>query len=181
IYTRLEVGLETSLHNASQWLAAFQVPGTAPDIKAILQNRGQPGFDPDKLPDLTLVHTALEREFLGALWHDVTPELRQRLNLPTKLEKIQTMFTLPEHQLIYSFLAANLKNPDFDPESILGQARDFYDQYVAGRHLKHTTTRDDFDSFMEGLRSALLNLRYPADQRPSKPLTQYVHELVDIG
>ncbi len=101
IATRLESGIEDSVHDASQWLETFQIPESAYDIRKILDGRDKEGFElgsiePDKLRD-----AEAEARFITQLL-TADPLLRDRLTYGAK----QVMSNTDRLQLLYGLDAS---------------------------------------------------------------------------
>src|SRR5690606_14098566 len=91
IRLRIEQGLETNIHDASQWLATFKLPETAYDTQKIKSERDKPGFEPEAFEPEIMHSKHLEQQFLSSLLAS-EPELRKRLLLSAKDGVAETLF-----------------------------------------------------------------------------------------
>lgn len=171
IATRLESGIESSLHDASQWLETFQIPEEGYDIqtlKALLRD--------GTISDISQVEKArfhdigLEKMLISGILH-APQELRDRLLLPSKAQKIQSIFFAPENQLIYTTLASLYKNPDLSvdmlQEAALSRIDEFFEQWLVNAHGKDTTHRiskDDLYDRLIATLSSIDGLEFPVDE-----------------
>lgn len=83
IATRLESGIESSVHDASQWLETFQIPEEAYNIGEIANARQQEGFSLDAMEREKLRDADTERDFIESLLA-ADPSLRDRLTYGAK-------------------------------------------------------------------------------------------------
>lgn len=171
IATRLESGIESSVHDASQWLETFQIPEEGYDIqtlKTLLRN-GEV-LDISQIEKVRFHDINLEKMLISGILH-APQELRDRLLLSGKAQKIQSMFFAPENQLIYTTLASLYKNPDLSVEMLQEAAwsrmDEFFEQWLVNAHGKDTTHRISKDDLHDRLIAALSNidsLEFPADE-----------------
>lgn len=144
---------EDNLHDVSQWLSAFLVPGSGYndrgyDIATIhALKASHPQMSASELLSAAQVRyqdESLEQDLLRQLYQ-ADPALRARLNLPTNATKLQLMFTETDYRFVYEILATNLKNHHLFDQDITDVYRlersalwqliqenfdDFYNQYV---------------------------------------------------
>jgi hypothetical protein len=95
---RLEAGLETSPHNATQWMRTFMVPDSAIDmaaLKAALEQKDKEGLA--KLKAVDLLAPSAELALFQGIWHDEYGFHK----LPTRPERYMSMFSHPEWGMIY--------------------------------------------------------------------------------
>ena len=125
LYTRVETGLDDSLHDASQILERFRIrpDKTYYDVKAIKQARKE---NPDSMPNLEdlemkLADPAKEMELLmqiGNAYRENPEEFKRRVNLPHKAQRIAQLFTKPSCAFLYTKLLDQIDN---------GESIDLYD------------------------------------------------------
>lgn len=114
IFTRLQAGVDYNVHNASQWLEAFQMPEKAyniPEMKQQIKN-GAEDIDIEDF-SMRLFDRNEEKKFLAKIL-SAPQSLRDNLKLSTKPQNINKLFSTPEHILIYNELAKIYKNPEID-------------------------------------------------------------------
>lgn len=162
ILSRLESGLERSIHDASQWLETFQIPEEGYDIpalKARIQNDEQ--IQLDDIEKTTFYDVDLESNLLAGILK-APQDLRDRLLLPRKTQKIQQIFFAPEHQLLYLALADVYRDSDIDINTVRDHAFDrldeFYDEWLTNARGKETTHRISKDDLREKLLAAIENV-----------------------
>lgn len=171
IATRLESGIESSVHDASQWLETFQIPEEGYDVQTLKALLRDGAISDISQVEKTRFHDIdLETLLISGILH-APQELRDRLLLPSKAQKIQSMFFAPENQLIYTALAGLYKNPDLSVEMLqeaaLSKIDDFFEQWLVNAHGKDTTHRISKDYLHGRLIAALSNmdsLDFPADE-----------------
>ncbi len=162
ILSRLESGLEESIHDASQWLETFQIPEEGYDIPA-LKARIQSG-EQVQLHDIektTFYDVDLESDLLAGILK-APQDLRDRLLLPRKTQKIQQIFFAPEHQLLYLALVDVYRDSDVNISTVRDHALDrldeFYDEWLTNARGKETTYRISKDDLREKLLAAMENV-----------------------
>ena len=162
IATRLDSGIESSVHDASQWLETFQMPEEGYDIqtlKALLRD-GEIS-DISQVEKIRFHDTGLENMLIAGILH-ASQELRDRLLLPGKAQKVQSMFFAPENQLIYTTLVGLYKNPDLSVEMLreaaLSRIDEFFEQWLVNAHGKDTTHRISKDDLQDRLVATLQNI-----------------------
>lgn len=162
VATRLESGIEPSLHDASLWLETFQIPEKGYDIqslKALLRAGDASTIDP--LEKVQFYDVALEKMLLSSILN-APQELRDRLLLPGKAQKIQNMFFAPENQLIYTTLLGLYKNPDLSVallrDAALSRIDEFFEQWLINAHGKDTTHRISKEQLGHELIAALSDM-----------------------
>lgn len=170
IATRLESGIESSVHDASQWLETFQIPEQGYDIqniKELLKNGAI--SDISQVEKIRFHDIELEKILISGILY-APQELRSRLELTSKVQKIQGMFFAPENQLIYTTLAIIYKNPDLSlsmlQELALSRLDEFFEQWLVNAHGKDTThriSRDDLRARIIANLSDISSLVFPAD------------------
>lgn len=171
IATRLESGIEDSIHDASQWLKTFQIPQEGYDIQTLktLLRDGEIS-DISQIENVRFHDIDLEKMLLSGILH-APQELRDRLLLPGKPQKVQGIFFAPENQLIYTTLTGLYKNPDLNVEMLreaaLSRVDEFFKQWLVNARSKDTTHRISKDDLRDRLITALSdidNLDFPADE-----------------
>lgn len=187
ILTRLQAGVDTSLHDATQWLGAFKIPMlavNARELTAAVAERGGPitlaagGYD--RLYDVTL-----ERSFLGSVIA-APPELRRRLLLPGKEQKIRQMFSTPGHQIVYSALLEMYRDDStvVDLERLEKSAVDRVGAYLErNTAAKDTGFRISRDVLEEEVQRVFRHLGGPAGARLAEgfSITEGVQVLSRLG
>ena len=162
ILSRLESGLEESIHDASQWLETFQIPEEGYDIpalKACIQSGEQVQLH--DIEKTTFYDVDLESDLLAGILK-APQDLRDRLLLPRKTQKIQQIFFAPEHQLLYLALADVYRDSDINISNVRDHAFDrldkFYDEWLTNARGKETTYRISKDDLREKLIAAIENV-----------------------
>lgn len=175
IRKRIEAGIETDLHDASQWLSAFGIGILTMDSKAILRDRKNADFDPEQYGTVLLKDVGSEKKFFAQLIH-MDPEIRMRLNLSGKDAAVEQLFSAPRYQVLYR--AAMLpvdgvpayKHAGFSfatLEQLAGQVLEDYDQEFGMGHAKEETTYlDDADQIRADIHGeiAMLEMAEPPDE-----------------
>ena len=159
IYTRLQSGVEKSVHDATQWLNAFQIPEIAYDIPGIKRQaeQGAEEIDVEKFA-MRLFDKEEEKRYLAKIL-SAPQSIRERLNLSIKPQNISKLFSSPEHIFIYIELAKVLKNPEIDLEkfqaTIKDKMNDYYDNNIASSTSKNPDWRMSFEDFEKRVNEAL--------------------------
>lgn len=195
IMTRLENGIEMSVHDASQWLSEFQIPTDGYDVKSIkrqLQNGELPDVEPQALSDHSKEQDLI-RAILSAPQH-----LRDRLLLPKNPQRIADMFSQSNHALLYASLIDIYKDTDLSYESLVAaaiqKAPEFYNDYFsadapettlyarsAGNASAAAFTRN-FRAWIEShAMSPAIHAQHPLSLPKDASPSLLVKELSDIG
>jgi hypothetical protein len=177
ISLRLEqVEGEDDLHDASQWLSEFSVPPTGYDVNKIeaLRASGITGQEALDAARVTYIDQSLQEELLRTLLESPL-ELRERLNLPAKDQKVDAMFTNGANKLIYRALLENLHSPHLSFEtlsvSVHAMSEQFYAQEVEGKaRSKDEQGHGSFAEFQSDFEVSLEFLEHPLDT--SRPATE---------
>ncbi len=149
ILTRLNAGVERSLHDATMWLKYFDIPETTHDIKRIKQDLAD-GAEIESLDDYTikLKDESLERELLTQIFF-ANKEDRKKLRLSNKPQKIARLFSSPANAFVYQELLDYIKDDsvqrDFVEETA-SEASSYYDEYLSD---EGKIRKDDFISDVE--------------------------------
>lgn len=153
IYNRLETGIEDSIHSATYWLKSFQIPEEGYDMAALklAKKQGNDEINPDDFK-MKCIDKQEESDFLAQIM-SASPEVRSRLKLPNKEQKIQQLFFSPENAAIYHSLLKLYKNEDVSYDDLVNQVKqerdEFYSEYINNKSGKSSTWRiskDDFNS-----------------------------------
>ncbi|MGH7195688.1 MAG: hypothetical protein ACREGA_02815 [Candidatus Saccharimonadales bacterium] len=190
---RLEqVADEDDLHDASQWLSEFKVPEKDYDASRIQAlAAGSPDLPPEELLAKAEVNNQdpkLEQNLLKQIYQ-AAPELRARLNLPSKDQKLDTLFTDHASRYVYSLMARNLGNAElFDQAngSLLELAEksfdEYYSKFITERRGKgqQTVGKTPKDELWQGIQEYLVNLnqQLPED---AGAITESISQLLEIG
>lgn len=184
ILTRLDSGIEESIHSASQWLETFQMPEEGydvPAIKAHIQN-GE-AVDPNDLEKVKFYDINLETGLLTGVLK-APQELRDRLLIPRKKQKIQQILFSPEHQLLYLALADVYRDHDLSVDKVRNIALDkldeFYDGWLVNAHGKETTHRISKDDLKEKMSMALTQIDESTPQE-NESITGIIQQLSKYG
>lgn len=151
IYNRLETGVESSIHDATYWLESFQIPEEGYDMAALKLAKKQ-GNDEINLDDFKMkcIDKQEESDFLTQIM-SASPEVRSRLKLPNKEQKIQQLFFSPENAAIYHSLLKLYKNEDISYDDLINQVKqekdEFYSEYINNKNGKSSTWRISKDDF----------------------------------
>jgi hypothetical protein len=125
IGTRLRLGLETNIHDASHWLDEFQYDYRSPiwDISYIKAHSQDEGFSMEDVPYVVLNGSKLDVKLLmGIIAAPV--ELRQRLKLSNKQEAVEELFEETDARVVYKVLTADYEGrplyqkPDLTPDIV---------------------------------------------------------------
>lgn len=153
IYNRLETGVESGIHDATYWLESFQIPEEGYDMAALklAKKQGNDEINPDDFK-MKCIDKQEESDFLAQIM-SASPEVRSRLKLPNKEQKIQQLFFSPENAAIYQSLLKLYKNEDISYDDLINQVKqerdEFYSEYINNKSGKSSTWRiskDDFNS-----------------------------------
>lgn len=184
ILTRLESGVESSIHDASQWLETFQIPEEGYDIqllKAKLRD-GEPLGD-GTFEKTRFFDTELETSLLAGILQ-APQELRDRLLLPRKTQKIQQIFYASEHQLLYLALAEIYRDGEVDTGRLhdlaLEKLDTFYDEWLVNAHGKETTHRISKEDLRAKIFQALTQINESALPEGSN-ITGTIQQLSHYG
>lgn len=192
IRLRIEHGLETNLHDASQWLSAFKMPDETYDIAYIKQHRTDPDFDREAIAPVRLKDPFIENHFIASIMH-APAELRARLNLSDRPDRIWQLFSNREQARTYFALVQKdesgvplYRHPDLD-WSLLSHAMTetddiFGKEYAGFGHLKWdvTTDRKLTGNVFWGTTPENLEERY-SNPGGSVSITDYISRLKEIG
>lgn len=187
IALRIEQGLESDLHDATQWLSEFDIAsdeGLGWDI-ATIQALLASGEDDRRIildrSEVQLVDLDEEENLLKAIVH-APAELRARLNLPTKDQKVGQIFYYPENRLIYESLLPLFKQGDFTLEGlrevVLQDLDTFYDKLISENH-KHLAGQWTRESFRENVEQVLAGLESEAEGESG--ISELVRQLQAMG
>lgn len=158
IYTRLQSGIEHSVHDASQWLETFQIPDKGYDVQTLkaLVHSGAV-TDISQIDKVRFRDGELEEKLIFGIIN-APQDLRDRLLLPGKAQKIQSMLFEPQHQLLYLGLLDIYKTEDVSvaklQQAALGHLDEFFDQWITNARTKETAHRIN----KEDLRQSILSL-----------------------
>lgn len=173
IRRQVELKPRSGLHDASLWLEKFQVPETSYDIAEIMRNRERTDFDPDDYFRESLSSSEAEVTFFAKVL-EAPHDLRQRLLLSSKEGAEQSLFALPEHQIMYRILVTPDENgvpyyqhDEIDIEELLNRALQASHEYreVAFGHDKDRASMRDEANILEGCLLDVINDEY-IDRNP---------------
>lgn len=186
IALRLEqVSSENDLHDSSQWISAFNTPETGHDASAIatLLASGLTEEAALEASKVTYSDVDLERDLLYAML-TAPPELRGRLNMPSKDQKIDLMFTSDAHRLVYSVLLEGLRvsnlSSDWLETIVMGRLESFYETDVEAlrEESKDTRSRISLEDFRVECQQLLRMLEW---RDTNMPVTRMVSVLQEYG
>ncbi len=100
---------ENDLHDVSQWLSEFVVPQTGYDTTTMRTLKAAYPTTSIEGARVTYFNPELEEALLRQLYQSGS-NLRGRLALPLKDEKLALMFSDPAHRFVYELLAENIGN-----------------------------------------------------------------------
>lgn len=179
IFTRLQAGVDESVHDATQWLSAFQIPETAYDILGIKKRveAGEENLDIEEF-SMRLFDKNEEEKYLARII-GAPQSIRNRLNLSTKEQNMSRLFSAPEHVFVYSELVKILKNPEINfeefREAIRKKTKDYYDNNIINSNGKNSGWRMSFDDFERKVSEALRNI--PHIMQSSDENTERIGEI----
>lgn|GEM_PF-706821 len=186
IYTRLEAGVEKSLHDATQWLETFQIPATSYDVKEIKQ-RIAAGETIENLEDfrMRLIDTNEERRFLSRIL-TAPQDIRDRLKLSTKDQTINALFASPENVLIYKALTKISQDQQLDmdmlKEKVWSLFGAFYGEHIDGDgSSKPSMWRIDEDTFRRKVEEALAQMGEMPEQDSTERIGDIAQRLKGYG
>lgn len=182
--------IETSIHDASQWLSEFAIKETAYDAQAILRAREQPGFDPSEIYETRLFDEDTEHEFFPELLY-ADPALRARLNLGSKAGTAEHLFESPSLQLAYKAATSDYeghplyKHPDFSVdmlEKVMFAMLDSEFEANGFGHAKEETSHQyPYDQFVGLTKTVLRGFRADKDRVAGKSISETLRELKAMG
>lgn len=153
ILARLNTGVERDLHDATEWLSHFRTPDITYDIKQLKRDLAE-GINIESLDNYNvhLKDVVLENTLLTQI---VTApiELRKKMRLSNKPQKIIQLFSAPESMFIYQKLFKYIQS-DYNTAEILASLGDdinesvdrYYDEYLSnnGKLGGFIGSKDDF-------------------------------------
>ncbi len=185
ILTQLQKGTGTSLHFASRWLNNFRIPREGFDVPAVkkLLAAGSSLRIKD-LPVNRFYDIKIEQDLLAAILH-APKQLRKRLALPVKEQKITQLFYDQAHQFVYSLLSQTYQDDQFSIDLIQQRAAEeaehFYRQNVLTNNYLHVAEMMQayFQEKVIDFLSAIAQYQYTPTT--DQPITLLIRQLATYG
>jgi hypothetical protein len=159
IYTRLQAGVDDSLHDATQWMETFQIPEKSYDIRRIKKDIADSGALGEYAEyEMRLINKEDEAMVLTRII-EAPQELRDRLLLSRKEQNINKLFSSPEHMLIYEQLVGVYRkrwlSKEVLDEKVKKAENAFYEEHLANIRGKDSAWRISPESFHESVVKAM--------------------------
>ena len=136
IHTRLTNGVESNLHDATQWLASFRIPEEGYDVRAIIGDRSKGELRELDEYRVRMRDIEVEEDFLRVLTllHTIglSTDDWNRVRLSNKPQRVSQMFSDPAMAYIYTAVFSRIRSGEGfeDFQFLLDGAEDYYREYL---------------------------------------------------
>ncbi|MBQ6154262.1 hypothetical protein IJI99_00075, partial [bacterium] len=186
IFTRLEAGIDSNLHDASYWLQTFIIPNYSYNIAAIKNavTNDEPIESLDKY-QLILRNHYTELGLLAKILQ-VEPTLRERINLSRKEQVVTTLFTSPENILLYQELVKMMREPECNLQLLQEKVREelevFYQERIQNTAGKPSQWRVSLEEFGKRVQETLEKLgQMTQSQQSEMSISDLITQLKTYG